>query len=144
LLHLPDLRITKINATIQVLSFPPAVAPTKVLLVPLSSNPDFKPLIADLTKLLRRQGLSTRVDDSSASIGKRYSRNDELGTPLGITVDFQSLKDGTITLRDRDTTTQVRAGQKQIVEAVVKLVEGSETWSQTVERLPKFEGQELE
>lgn len=74
----------------------------------------------------------------------RYSRNDELGTPLGVTVDFQSLKDGTITLRDRDTTMQVRAGQDEIVEAIVRLVEGTETWSQTSARLPKFEGQELE
>ncbi|KAL9110166.1 MAG: hypothetical protein Q9227_005226 [Pyrenula ochraceoflavens] len=127
-----------------VLSFPPVIAPTKVLLVPLSAKSEFKPLIADLTKTLRRHGLSTRVDDSGASIGKRYSRNDELGTPLGITVDFQSLKDGTITLRDRDTTTQVRAGQKEIVEAVVQVVNGSETWSQVSERLPKFEGQEVE
>lgn len=74
----------------------------------------------------------------------RYSRNDELGTPLGITVDFQSLKDGTVTLRDRDTTRQVRAGRDEIVEAIVRLVEGTETWSQTAARLPKFEGQELE
>ena len=126
------------------LSFPPGIAPTKVLLVPLSGNPDFKPLVATLTKVLRREGLSTRVDDSGASIGKRYSRNDELGTPLGITVDFQSLKDGTITLRDRDTTTQVRASQEDIVMAVVRIVNGTETWSEISERLPKFEGQELE
>ena len=65
----------------------------------------------------------------------RYSRNDELGTPLGTTVDFQSLKDGTVTLRDRDTTKQVRAGQKEIVEAVSRLVDGIETWSQTYEHL---------
>ncbi|KAL9619544.1 MAG: hypothetical protein Q9160_005820 [Pyrenula sp. 1 TL-2023] len=127
-----------------VLSFPPAIAPTKVLLVPLSANPDFKPLIADLTKTLRRQGLSTRVDDSGASIGKRYSRNDELGTPLGITVDFQSLKDGTITLRDRDTTAQVRAGQDEIIEAVVRIVRGDETWIGVEARLPRFEGQDVE
>lgn len=65
-----------------------------------------------------------------------------MGTPLAVTVDFQSTKDGTITLRDRDSTTQVRAGQDDIVEAIVRLIEGTETWSQTLERLPKFEGQE--
>jgi glycyl-tRNA synthetase len=63
---------------------------------------------------------------------------------MGITVDFQSVKDGSITLRDRDSTTQVRASQDEIVEAVVRLVAGTETWSQTAARLPKFEGQELE
>jgi glycyl-tRNA synthetase len=127
-----------------VLSFPPAIAPTKVLIVPLSVDPDFKPIVADLTKVLRQQGLSTKVDASSASIGKRYSRRDEVGIPLGITVDFQSLKDGTVTLRDRDTTKQVRAGQDEIVEAVLRLVNGTETWSQVYERLPKFEGQDLD
>jgi glycyl-tRNA synthetase len=54
------------------------------------------------------------------------------------------VQDGTITLRDRDTTTQVRAGQDQIVEAIAHLVDGTETWSQVAERLPKFEGQELQ
>jgi glycyl-tRNA synthetase len=74
----------------------------------------------------------------------RYSRNDELGTPFGITVDFQSLKDETITLRDRDTTGQVRAREDEIIEAILRLVNGTERWSEVVERLPKFEGQELD
>jgi glycyl-tRNA synthetase len=52
-----------------------------------------------IAQKLRRAGLACRVDDSSASIGKRYSRNDELGTPFGVTLDFASLKNGTLTLR---------------------------------------------
>ena len=126
------------------LSFPPAVAPTKVLLVPLSSNPVFKPLLQRVGAQLRRRGISNRVDDSSATIGKRYSRNDELGTPFGITVDFQSTKDNTFTLRDRDSTTQVRATETEIIDAVVNMVDGSETWEDVAKRLPKFEGQDLE
>jgi len=127
-----------------VLSFPPAIAPTKVLLVPLSTHASFKPLTQDLTSKLRRLGISTRVDDSSASIGKRYARNDELGTPLGITVDFQSVKDGTFTLRDRDSTKQVRAGEAEILAAVRALVEGEETWEDVRARLPEFLGQEVD
>lgn len=69
------------------LSFPPTVAPTKVLIVPLSSHADFKPFVRKLSNKLQDIGVSNRVDDSGASIGKRYSRNDELGTPLGITID---------------------------------------------------------
>merc|ERR1712193_207760 len=101
-----------------VLSFPPPVAPTKVLIVPLSSNQSFKPHLKKLSQRLRSIGISSRVDDSSASIGKRYSRNDELGTPLGITIDFQTLQDNTFTLRDRDSTSQVRAEEDKIVEAI--------------------------
>ena len=81
------------------------------------------------------------MDDSSASIGKRYSRNDELGTPFGITVDFDSLKDDTITLRDRDNMSQVRAPSEEIVSAVVNLVSGTESWTDITKRLPAFTGQ---
>lgn len=84
------------------------------------------------------------MDDSSASIGKRYSRNDELGTPLGITVDFQTLQDNTLTLRDRDSTTQVRADEDKIVDAIKALVDGSKKWADVEADLPKFEGQEVE
>jgi glycyl-tRNA synthetase len=124
----------------QVLSFPPTVAPTKVLLVPLSSSEVFRPYLQRLTHKLRRIRVANKTDDSSVSIGKRYSRNDELGTPLGITVDFQTVKDDTITLRDRDSTTQVRASEEEICAAVKSIVDGDETWEDVAKRLPKFEG----
>ena len=47
--------------------------------------------------------------DSSGSIGRRYARADEVGTPLGITIDYQTIEDGTVTLRDRDSWKQVRS-----------------------------------
>jgi glycyl-tRNA synthetase len=96
-------RLTRQN---QVLSLPLSVAPTKVLIVPLSSNPTLDPIVRKISQRLRRLGISSRLDSSGASIGKRYSRNDELGIPLGITVDFDTAKDGSITLRDRDTTSE--------------------------------------
>jgi glycyl-tRNA synthetase len=130
--------------TLQVLSFPPTVAPTKVLLVPLSNAPSFQPFLQKLTKTLRRLGIANKIDDSSASIGKRYSRNDELGTPFGITIDFQTVKDNSITLRDRDSTKQVRAIEEEIVAAVKALVDGEETWAGVRKRPPEFLGQEVD
>ncbi|KAF2087602.1 glycyl-tRNA synthetase [Saccharata proteae CBS 121410] len=127
-----------------VLSFPPTVAPTKVLLVPLSTHPDFASPIQQLSLKLRKRGISNRVDDSSASIGKRYARNDELGTPLGITVDFESLQNGTYTLRDRDSTKQVRASEAEILAAIKSLCDGEEDWAAVSARLPAFEGQQVE
>jgi glycyl-tRNA synthetase len=120
------------------------VAPTKVLLVPLSAHESFKPLIRHMSNKLRALGVSSRVDDSSASIGKRYSRNDELGTPLGITIDFQTLKDSTFTLRDRDSTKQVRADEDSILAAIKALAEGTKVWSDVAKELPAFEGQDAE
>ncbi|KAH3155727.1 hypothetical protein KXV34_008406 [Aspergillus fumigatus] len=127
-----------------VLSFPPAIAPTKVLIVPLSTHASFRPLLQQLMTKLRRMGISNRVDDSSASIGKRYARNDELGTPFGITVDFQSVKDNTFTLRDRDTTKQVRASEDEILQAIKSLVDGEKTWEDIRKELPEFTGQEVD
>lgn len=97
-----------------------------------------------MSNRLRALGVSSRVDDSSASIGKRYSRNDELGTPLGITIDFQSLKDGTFTLRDRDSTKQVRADENKIFAAVQDLVDGMKVWREVEKELPAFESQDAE
>jgi glycyl-tRNA synthetase len=115
-----------------------------VLLVPLSSHESFRPLLQQLTLKLRRLGVSNRVDDSSASIGKRYARNDELGTPLGVTIDFQSVKDNTFTLRDRDTTKQVRASEDEICAAIKSIMDGEETWEDVKQRLPEFTSQEVE
>ena len=112
-------------------------------MVPLSSNQVFTPIVQRLSLRLRGLGLASKVDETSASIGKRYARNDELGTPFGVTVDFQTVKDGTVTLRDRDSTAQVRASEDDVLAAIEKLVAGSETWPQVEQRLPKFESQDL-
>ena len=110
--------------------------------MPLSSHKDFAPAVRKLSQKLRSAGISSRVDDSSASIGKRYSRNDELGTPFGITIDFQTVKDGTITLRERDTTKQVRGNEAEVIEAIRALVEGTKDWEDICKLLPPFEGQQ--
>ncbi|KAI3326388.1 glycyl-tRNA synthetase [Xylariaceae sp. AK1471] len=127
-----------------VLSFPPTVAPTKVIIVPLSSNDAFRPFCYELSQKLRKMGISNRIDDSSATIGKRYSRNDELGTPLGITIDFQTVQDKTVTLRDRDSTKQVRAEGDKILAAIRSMVDGSKVWQDIEAELPAFVGQETE
>ncbi|KAL6706688.1 Glycine--tRNA ligase 1, mitochondrial [Coniothyrium glycines] len=127
-----------------VLSFPPAIAPTKVLIVPLSAHADFKPFVANVSSTLEDLDIAHNIDDSGASIGKRYARNDELGTPLGITIDFQSVKDNTFTLRDRDSSEQVRASLDEITKAISNIVHGTESWSDVAARLPKFEGQQID
>src|SRR5690349_12520967 len=106
-----------------VLSFPPVIAPTKCLLVPLSTNEVFVPILNKVSAQLRRSGVSSKIDDSGASIGRRYARNDELGTPFGITVDFQSAQDDTITLRERDSTKQIREKIEVIVDLVKDMCE---------------------
>ncbi|GAA5882585.1 hypothetical protein JCM16303_002058 [Sporobolomyces ruberrimus] len=123
-----------------VLSLPPAIAPIKCLIVPLSSNAEFKPLVAKVSQQLRSLGIASRVDDSNASIGKRYARNDELGTPFGVTLDFASVKNGTMTLRERDTTLQLIGKIEEVIALVNDLCRGSCTWDDARERLPAYSG----
>ncbi len=118
------------------------MAPNKVLIVPLSSNPQLNPITHQLSARLRSLGITNIIDASSASIGKRYARNDELGTPLGITIDFDTLKDGSVTLRERDSMVQVRGLEEEVVTAVKGLVEGTETWEQVMQRMVVFGSQE--
>ncbi|TIB38150.1 hypothetical protein E3P86_01805 [Wallemia ichthyophaga] len=121
-----------------VLGFPPLVAPIKALVVPISNSKEFEPIIKDISLRLRKNGVASRVDDSSATIGKRYARNDELGTPYGITVDFATVKKNTITLRERDTTEQKIGTVEQVVDAIVKLSKGEIEWPQV--DLPAYSG----
>ncbi|GAA98156.1 uncharacterized protein L969DRAFT_93235 [Mixia osmundae IAM 14324] len=123
-----------------VMSFPPLIAPVKVLIVPLSNNDAFKPLIRQVQSKLRAHGIASRIDDSGASIGKRYARNDELGTPFGCTIDFASVKNNTMTLRERDSTSQRIGSIDEVVAVVNDLCDARATWAQACERLPEFSG----
>lgn len=128
----------------QVMSFKPTVAPVKVLVVPLQKDTRFATSLLELEARLDEEALSFRTDQSGVSIGKRYSRNDELGIPFGITIDYESLEDNTYTLRDRDSTKQVRASLDLILEAISKMVKGKESWSEVQKRLPAVEAKEEE
>ncbi|POW07061.1 hypothetical protein PSTT_08526, partial [Puccinia striiformis] len=128
-----------------VLSLPPSIAPVKVLIVPLSGTDVFRPLIRSISKKLRAAGIASRVDDSNASIGKRYSRNDELGTPFGITVDFGSVKNGTVTLRERDSTKQVIGPIDEVIEIVREICLGDEEgkgWELASSKLEEYDGKQ--
>ncbi len=57
---------------------------------------------------LKKRGISHRVDEAAGSIGRRYARTDEIGIPFGVTVDFDTVKTSTVTLRERNSTRQVR------------------------------------
>ena len=88
------------------------LAPVKVAVLPLSRNADLSPKAKDLAAMLRT---TWNVDfDDAGAIGRRYRRQDEIGTPFCVTVDFDSLKDQAVTVRDRDSMTQERIGLDQI------------------------------
>ncbi|HWS47680.1 MAG TPA: glycine--tRNA ligase [Acidimicrobiia bacterium] len=95
------------------LRFDPRLAPIQVAVLPLSRNEKLAPLAGDVASGLRTHFMID-VDDAG-SIGRRYRRQDEVGTPLCVTIDFDSLDDHAVTIRDRDTMEQERVPLDHLV-----------------------------
>ncbi|WP_225754754.1 glycine--tRNA ligase [Actinotalea sp. Marseille-Q4924] len=95
-----------------VLRLDPRLAPVKAAVLPLSRHEDLSPVARDLAAELRRLW-NVEFDDAGA-IGRRYRRQDEIGTPYCITVDFDSLQDQAVTIRSRDTMSQERVSLDQV------------------------------
>ena len=104
-----------------VLKFPHWLAPIQVAVLPLSKKAELSKPARELAESLRKQ---FRVDyDETQSIGKRYRRQDEIGTPFCITVDFETLTDNAVTIRDRDTMKQKRVAIEKLEESIKKVLE---------------------
>jgi len=105
-----------------VLRFDHRIAPVKVAVLPLSRNADLSPKARDVAAKLR--GLwNTDFDDASA-IGRRYRRQDEIGTPYCVTVDFDTLDDQAVTVRERDSMRQQRVGIDSLVSYLSERLAG--------------------
>jgi len=89
-----------------VLRLHPRIAPYQVAVLPLSKKDTLAPIAQEVLHIV--QPIAMCDYDETQSIGRRYRRQDEIGTPLAVTVDFDSLEDRAVTIRDRDTTKQVR------------------------------------
>tara|TARA_B100000945_G_C20390299_1_gene601870 strand:+ start:142 stop:1491 length:1350 start_codon:yes stop_codon:yes gene_type:complete len=98
-----------------VLRLKPHLAPIKAAVIPLKrNNKDLVERAKDIKNELQSLALGRVLLENSGNIGKSYRKHDEIGTPMCITVDFQSLEDGTVTIRDRDTMKQERLEKKSI------------------------------
>ncbi len=94
------------------------LAPIKVAVLPLLKNkPELTRVALDLFHDLKKQGVMAEYDESG-SIGRRYRRQDEIGTPMCVTIDFDTLDDKTVTIRDRDTMKQKRVSIKEVQEFI--------------------------
>ena len=119
-----------------VMKFNPQVAPQKVAVLPISSNDECNAIVDEIAQDLMDADLATRVDKSTAALGRRYARSDELGVPFAVTVDFESIKDGSVTMRERDSCKQVRLPKGDVMMLVFQLVQGKTTWEKTMEKYP--------
>jgi glycyl-tRNA synthetase len=128
-----------------VLALKPAIAPVKSVVLPLSKNEVFEPVIQAVLHALAKCRLTVRLDESNVSIGRRYARADEIGVPFCVTIDFDSLVDHSVTLRERDSMEQVRGSVGDVVRVLVELVTGERSWTELVSTDPSlkpFTGQQ--
>jgi len=107
-----------------VLRLLPQVAPVQVAVFPLMTRDGLDTIAEEITHTLKTNGILAEYDDSGA-IGRRYRRQDEIGTPFAITVDYESKETHTVTVRDRDSMKQVRISIKNLPETIGALVDGN-------------------
>ena len=103
------------NSSRLVLKLKPHLSPIKAAVIPLKkNNPEMVELAKNIKKQLQSKGLGRVLLENTGNIGKSYRKHDEVGTPICITVDFESLEDGSVTVRDRDTMSQERIPKENI------------------------------
>jgi glycyl-tRNA synthetase len=105
------------------MSFPRSIVPTQVGVYPLVSKDGLVEKAQEVHTLLANEGFAAEFDETG-SIGRRYARADEAGVPLGITIDYDTLNDGTVTIRDRDSWQQVRSPIKDLPKLLHKYFQG--------------------
>jgi glycyl-tRNA synthetase len=103
-----------------VLRLAPRLAPIKVAVLPLVNRDGMPEIAQGIFEKLRRH--LAAFYDQGGSIGRRYRRQDEAGTPFGVTVDSQTLEDDTVTLRDRDTLEQIRIPKNNVIRVLKKKI----------------------
>ena len=110
-----------------VMRFRNGVAPVQVAVLPLMASDGMDEIARKLVLDLQAEGIQTEYDDAGA-IGRRYRRQDEIGTPFCITVDYDTKEDGTVTIRDRDSMKQVRGKMEDIAAKIPLLLKGRLTF----------------
>lgn len=125
-----------------VMAFKPAVAAVKCSIMPLNNSEQFNATVERIGDALRSYQLAFRTDASSASIGRRYARTDEIGIPFAITVDFDTLNEkselyNTVTLRERDSMKQVRMPIDDVVVTLNDMVKERKSWDDLLKKYPQ-------
>ena len=106
------------------MKFHPKLAPIKVAVLPLVKKEGLPEIAREIVAKFFKAGINAKYDEQH-SIGKRYRRHDEAGTPYCITIDGQTKEDGTITIRDRDSMKQERMQIENVVDNIQKKLSNS-------------------
>jgi glycyl-tRNA synthetase len=118
------------------LSLSPVVAPIKCAILPLMVKDELTPFVHTIERQLTKRHISARADTSGVAIGRKYARMDEIGTPFAATIDYDTIKDNTVTLRERDSMQQVRVPISELATLINDLIDTEITWEQVTKKYP--------
>ena len=104
-----------------VLRLPAEIAPVQVAVLPLLTRDELIEPALKIVQMCRRSGIFVSYDDGG-TIGRRYRRNDEIGTPFSVTIDYDTLDDDTVTVRNRDSMAQIRVPVTKLVETIHEIL----------------------
>ena len=119
--------------------FRPLIAPVKCCILPLLNKPALNEKMYKLKTLLTNAGLSSKIDDSTNTVGKRYARTDECGIPYAFTIDFDTIEDDTVTMRELDTMKQIRIPMADTPRVLGELVNAQTKWADVLAKYPNVE-----
>lgn len=125
-------------------SFKPLMAPYKVVFLPLMNKDKLVEVVEKLEADFRKAGLMCRTDCGSGAIGKRYARTDEMGIPFAVTVDFETLENQTVTLREITSMEQIRIPIADLKGAIVESLEDCGIWKKLQAKYPSAKVNEAE
>jgi glycyl-tRNA synthetase len=118
------------------LSLSPVVAPMKCAILPLMVKDELTTFVHTIERQLTKRHISCRSDLSGVAIGRKYARMDEIGTPFAATIDYDTIKDNTVTLRERDSMQQVRVPITDLSTLINDLIDAEITWEQVTKKYP--------
>lgn len=118
------------------LNFKPIMAPYKVVFLPLMNKDKMVQIVEDLERDFRKSGFMCKTDCGSGAIGKRYARTDEMGIPFAVTVDFQTIEDQTVTLREILGMEQIRIPIADLKGIITQSLEHAGIWTDLVKKYP--------
>lgn len=124
------------DASRAVFKFTPLVAPVKATVFPLLQKPELNQVAQSISASLTAAGLSNVMDTTGNTIGKRYARTDEIGVPFAVTVDFTTISDSTVTVRERDSMAQVRIPSAEVPGVLRALVDMNTSWEEVQAKYP--------
>ena len=125
-----------------VMAFKPSVAAIKCCVMPMNNSYQFDGAVSEISSSLRSYALAFKTDASSASIGRRYARADEIGVPFAITIDFETIDEKskefkTVTVRERDSMKQVRMPIEDVAVTINDIVKERKTWDDLLKKYPQ-------